>query len=67
MSMILVPNVTVKTVRLIAADSDCDQRTAARVLLGLPTRPSLRERVIAAATKLGIDLPKPGAGEGGAQ
>ena len=61
MNMIIVPNITLKQVRQIAIDADCDPRTATRALLGLPCRPSLRERIVGAAVKHGVaveTLPK---------
>lgn len=46
----------IKTLRLVAAEAEVDERTATRVLLGLPTRPVCRERVAQALDKRGIDI-----------
>lgn len=50
--------VSPQAVREIAAKAKADVKTVKRVLGGLPTKATPRERVLRAMTELGIALPK---------
>jgi DNA-binding LacI/PurR family transcriptional regulator len=50
-----------QTVRLIAARAEADIKTVKRVLGGLPTKASPRERVLRAIRELKLDIALPGA------
>jgi len=43
----------------IASVADCDPRSVKRVLLGQPTRPAIKRRVLAAIAQLAATLASP--------
>jgi hypothetical protein len=55
----LPASIPVRKVRRAAALADIDIKTAKRIIAGLPTRPSGRERFLDELKKLGVSLSEP--------